>query len=349
MHEMADDTTAGGHAFWWRLLDNLFRRWGLFLIPVVAMGALGVVQAGNTVAQYQTAATLSVAANPLLPEQPVSGAEVGRRESVAGATSRTINERLGTDAFLSEVARQAGLGDAIDSGFLGLPAIRGRVWAGSSGQSLVRVNATWADPQTAHRLVLATIDEYRRFVADTVTTAAASAEEFWSEQLVQLQTDRDATEAELDEYVAGLPTLEGGSDYPATVELELNRLYNQIDSLQIEIGDVQRQVDTAVLTRTQQSASAGQSLSVIDPPVVPNAPESTLVRQAMTIVAFVLMGGVIAIAALFVTTLLDRTISSPVELMALPSVANVVTVPGPGRRRKPEPSPRQEEFTEAMS
>jgi hypothetical protein len=348
MVRMASEAMAGGsrplasgHAFWWRLGDNFFRRWWLFLVPVIAMGALGVMQARSTLELYRTTATLSVSTNPLLPDQPVRGAEVGLWETLAGATSRTVNERLGTDAFLGDVAEKAGLGDAIESGLLGLDVVRASVWASTSGDSLVRVNATWADPRTAHDLVVATIDEYRRFLGETVASAATSAEQFWSERLVQLEADRDEAEDALVRYISDLPVLEPGTDYPVTVQVEVNRLSGRLEALEAEVSDVEEQIDTAVLTRTQQTASAGESFSVIDPPVVPTAPESTFVRQAMSVVSFVLMGVVIAIAALVATTVLDRTISSPLELMAIPAIAQVVTVPaGRRRRRSAEPKSR---------
>ncbi|MAT06292.1 MAG: hypothetical protein CL424_14740 [Acidimicrobiaceae bacterium] len=330
---------AGGHAFWWRLCDNFFRRWWLFLLPVIVLGALGVTQARSTLQLYRTTATLSVSTNPLLPEQPVRGAEVGTWETLAAATSRTINERLGTDAFLSDVADGAGLGEAVEAGTLSLDVVRSSVWASASGDSLVSVNATWADPRTVNALAQSTVDEYRQFLGDTVARAATSAEEFWTERLVQLDADRDDAEGALVDYVAGLPALEPGEDYPVTVQVEVNRLSGRLEALEAEVSEVEGQIDTAVLTRTQQTASAGESFSVIDPPSVPASPESTVVRQAMTVVAFVLMGVVVAIAALLVTTVLDRTISSPFELMAVPTVATVVTVPARRRARStPEES-----------
>ena len=347
MAQMASEATAAagrplasGHAFWWRLADNFFRRWWLFLIPVLVMGVLGVRQASNTLELYRTTATLSVSTNPLLPDQPVRGAEVGVWETLAGASARTINERLGTDAFVASVAERAGFGDMATAGPEPLSIVRSSVWASTSGDSLVRVNATWGDPQTAHNLVVATIDEYRLFLGDTVARAATSAEEFWTERLDQVRADRDAAEQDMLGYIAGLPALEDGDDYPVTVQVEVNRLSGRLEALEAEVSSVEEQIDTAVLTRTQQTASAGESFAVIDPPRVPGAPDSTLVERAMTVLAFILMGLVISIAAIVVTTVLDRTISSPLEISAIPSVAQVVTVAAaPKRRSRSRPSP----------
>ena len=50
-----------GHAFWWRLTDNLFRRLGWFILPVVAMTMLGFLQASKTVEVFQSTGTLNAA------------------------------------------------------------------------------------------------------------------------------------------------------------------------------------------------------------------------------------------------------------------------------------------------
>src|SRR5688572_12866476 len=89
--------------FWWRLTDNLFRRLVLFLLPVVAMTMLGFLQASKTVPLYHAAGTLSTSTNPLIPDQGLNGVNPQFWESPAAALSRRLNERLGTNNFLSAV------------------------------------------------------------------------------------------------------------------------------------------------------------------------------------------------------------------------------------------------------
>jgi hypothetical protein len=105
---------SGGAAFWFRLTDNLFRRLGWWLLPVVGFTALGFVQAGNTIDQYRSSATLSAAENPLVGSPVVGAASAQWWETPAAATSRIINEQLRTDSFISTVAESAGLADAIE-------------------------------------------------------------------------------------------------------------------------------------------------------------------------------------------------------------------------------------------
>jgi len=319
--------SAGGRAFWWRLVDNLFRRLVLYALPVLVFGTIGVMQARSTLELYRSSATLSASTNPLLPETPVSGVDVQLWETPAAATSRIISERLGTNAFLEAVATDAGLGAALRNGSLTVDVIRASVWTSASGESILSVNATWADPQTAFQLVSATLDQYQAFLNETVASDTATAEAFWTDRLETLEPERDKAEDALTDYVAGLPELDDGEEYPATIQVQVNRLSGRLESVEAEIRTVEENIDFAKLTQNQQMSAAGKSFSLVDPPEVPGSPESTLVKKAMLVVAFAMMGAVVSIAALLITTVLDRGVSSAAELRAIPGVTQVATVP----------------------
>lgn len=325
----------GGRAFWWRLADNLFRRFVLFVLPIAIFGAVGVMQAMNTTALYRSSATLSASTNPLLPQTPVSGVDVQLWETPAAATSRIISERLSTNAFLEAVAEQAGLGEALESGAVTIDIVRASIWSSSGGESILSVNATWADAQTAYQLVEATLTQYAQFLNETVASDAAEAEEFFSGRLEALQVERDDAEGALTDFVDGLPPLAEGDDYPVTVQVQIDRLSGQLESIEAEMRSVEDRVDEAVLTRSQQTTAASNSFSVVDAPEVPGAPESTFMKKAMLVIAFALMGAVVAFAALVLTTALDHGVASVGELLALPGVSQVATVPPVAIGRRP--------------
>ena len=323
----ATRTTGVGRAFWWRLADNFFRRALWFALPVVAMTVVGVLQALNTTEVFRSSATMSVSDNPLLPEVAISGADARLWETPADATSRIISERLGTNAFITSVAQRAGLSEALESGALDLEVVRENVWSTADGDSILSIKATWADAETSYALVAATITEYERFLTETVASAASEAQAFWSARLTSLEEERLAAEDELAEYLADLPVLPDGVDPPVDVQLQLERLSDNLAAIETEIRSTDSRLDDAVLQQTQQTTEAGRSFTVIDEPEVPGSPESTLVQQAMLVIAFALMGAVISIAALLVTTALDQSIASVADLHSIPGVAQIVTVP----------------------
>lgn len=320
-------TNSRATAFWWRLVDNLFRRLLLFLLPIVALTALGVVQAGNELALYRSSATLSASSNPFLPEQQIAGTAAQFFETPAAALSRVINEQLRTDSFMQRVAEQAGVLDAVDAGLIDLDVVRASVWAGANGDSILRVNAQWAEPATSQRLVTATIDEFRAYLNETLAADARDAELFFTEQLDIYTEARDEAVQALDEYVKTLPDLGPDEEYPLSVQIELQRRSDEVSAASTRINDAETQIDEARLTQTQQASEASRILEVIDAPQAPTAPESTLVKKIITVISFAVLGAIIALTALAVTTLLEQNVASAADLLGISGIALVATVP----------------------
>lgn len=329
------------------MTDNLFRRLIWFLVPVIAMGALGVFQAMNTLEVYHSAATLSTSSNPLLPEQPGAGAGNTFWESPSAGTTKIINEQLQTDTFLTAVAEQAGLGDALEAGLVDIAVVRSSVWASSDGDSLLSVHAEWADGQTAYQLASAIVSQYQAFLTQTASSNATQAEAFYTSQLEDLAVERDTAEKALTDFAADLPTIDDDENYPMETQIELDQLEARLTTVQAKIAAAELNIDEARLSGAQQATEAGRSYKVIDEPKVPSAPISTLVKRGMLVIAFMLLGVVIAAAALLVTTVLDQSVSSTSDLLAMAGVVLVATVPPvrigahadrarrPARKRKP--------------
>jgi hypothetical protein len=318
---------AGGPAFWWRLTDNLFRRIGWFLLPVLAMTLIGFSQANKSGAMFFSSATLSASTNPLVPDQQLSGMTPQLWESPASATSRIINERLRTDDFLTKVARDAGLSNALDSGLLNLSAVRTGIWASADGDSILSVNARTSDPQLSYALVSATIDQFQKYVTDTAASDSTEAESFWTERLQQLQSQRDDAQQRLASFIDDLPKLAPGEERDIIDSTTLTRLNDRLSALDAQVDDATAKLDQASLQHTQQAAQATQRITVIDEPSVPAAAQSTLMKRITIVGSFMFLGVVISVAALLVTTVLDQTVASSRDLLGLEGIALVATVP----------------------
>jgi hypothetical protein len=343
---MLSEATAGdaqqssrAQAFWFRLTDNLFRRLGWYLVPVILMTLLGYMQANKTVELYRATGVLSASSNPLVPSQEISGVNSQFWESAADTTSRIINEQLRTDNFLSDVVEEAGLRPQVDAGLLDLGVVRASVWASPNGDSILSVNAEWNDPQISYALVNATIAAYQGYIAATAASDATQAEAFWAQQIDLVTRDRDEAEVALTEYLNALPPLAEDEDRPPAVQIESSRLQRRLDTLDARLDSAQARLDEATLTRVQQTSEAVRSLNVVDPPQIPTSPVSTFMKRVTLVASFMVLGGVIALAALLVTTVLDRSVSSPADLITLSGISLVATVPPvrmagafPGRR-----------------
>lgn len=314
-------------AFWWRLLDNLFRRIVWFLLPVLALTAVGVMQAGKTLELFESSGTMSATSNPLVPDQQttVTGAQFW--ETPAEATSRTINEQLRTDAFLLDVATRAGVAEAVEANVITLEVVRESVWAVDDGNSLVKVNATWADPTTAFALANGVIDTYFDFVASTVASDATEAEAFYMEQQPIYETRLAQAQADLDAFVASVTAPGADEQVQVVTDLQLSRLTAAVAAAETELAELETNIENAQLEVTLSRSEAGRSLTVIDAPAVPSNPESTIVQRAATVISFGLLGAVISLAILLLTTMFDKSVVSPADLAELKYVGSITVVP----------------------
>ncbi len=314
-------------AFWWRLTDNFFRRIIWLFLPVALFTVLGLYQASRTLELYQSTGVLSASSNPLVPTPQIGNSAPQWYETPAGAASRTINEQLRTDAFIESVAERAGLGEAVASGLVSLEVIRSSLWSYADGTSLVFVNASWADPQTTYGLADATIVSYQEFLADTVASQSSTAEAFYREQLSEYQLQVDAAQGDLDAFIDEVPESDDGSPRSVAVELQFSRLTDALTSAEAKVAAAEGQIEAAQLAVTQSKSEAGRSLTVIDDPKVPTTPQSTLMTRAMTVLSFILLGVVIVLGALLVGTVLDQSVASTSDLLAIDGVAFVAAVP----------------------
>ena len=323
----SDPQPSSASAFWWRLADNACRRWFLFLLPVVVFAGLGAYQSTQALEVYRADGRLNSTGNPLVPDAVVGGAPAQFWETPADITSRTLNEQLLTDSFVEDIAELAGLGPQLDTGFLGLGAIRANVWTSTSGSSLVTVSSTWGDPQTSLALVEATIAGYQEYISETVASDAREAVAFYSEQLVGLREEVDAANATLTEYVANLPELEDGEQIAYLDQLGLERLTDALTAAEARVLQTESEIEAAELNVRTAESDAGRSLTVIDPPEMPFAPESTIIDRVVTVISYTVLGIAVAAAALLVSTVLDRSIVSKRDLVALAGVSFVAEVP----------------------
>src|SRR3954471_17218033 len=109
-----DGAPGSAKRFWFRFLDGFFRRWPLFVLPLLLIIAVGVYQATKVSAKYQSTGSMNVASNPLLDSvTDARGTDVAYYETPAAATTRSINELLRTDQFINTVAKSAGLETAV--------------------------------------------------------------------------------------------------------------------------------------------------------------------------------------------------------------------------------------------
>lgn len=330
-----------------RMAESFFRRWPLYILPVVLLLGIGVVQARDAVADYQSVGVVSVVSNPLLGDlSTIQTSGANNYETPAGGTARTMNELLGTEGFLKDVAKRAGFGDAVATGALNLADIRAHVYAAANGYQLLQVVARWPQGQGAQNIAQATIDAYIAYVLQTHVAKAQDASDFWAARQATYEQNVAKAQQALQDYIADNPEPAVGERIESE-QLQINALTGAIDQAQQQAANAQNKKEDADLTAQELTTAAAQGLQVLDAPLVPGAPESVRKKQALTLAIYLVLGLMLATGLLLASTFLDRTVRAADDISTASGLAVIATVPtipalhrrkgsGDRGRKKPE-------------
>ena len=322
-----DVPISSGGDFSERLVESFFRRWFLYLAPVVLLAAVGVRSASGLEGEFESSARLSATSNPYVYQPDIRGTQIEYYESAASGTARLVNEQLQTDAFINDIAERAGLGDAVDSGLVTRGDIRSRVYASDSGRSNMSIRALWDDPNTALLLVEATMNGYREYLGDLAAADSSEAIEFWSKQKQDAVADVNLAEGELTSYVEQLPPLQAGEDRPTEQVLEIQRLNSAIDRALDAEREAQAAIDEAEFAAAQALSNSSRELLLIDPPTAATAPDSVRRDQIVAVAMFTLLGLVMSAAALILGTAADKSIRTRSQLISVHGTPTAVVIP----------------------
>jgi len=318
-----------------RMAESFFRRWLLYVLPIALLVGVGVLQARNVVADYQSIGVLSVVNNPLLGDlSTIQIAGANNYETPAGGTARTMNELLATDGFVDDVAERGGFSEGLATGAVSALDIRSHVSASANGYQLLTVVAKWPNAQGAQNIAQATIDAYIAYLLESQVAQSKDASAFWEARAAVYQDKVTEAQKDLQAYIADhpAPTVD---DRPESEQLEISNLTSAIDQAQALVTNAQTKKENADLTTQELSTEAGQGLQVLDAPMLPNAPESIRKKQALTLAIFLVLGFILAAALLLISTFLDRTVRAADDISTASGLSVIATVPTiPALRRR---------------
>ena len=298
----------------------------LYVIPILLFAAIGVASAARIQGEYASYAQLSASANPYIAQPTIRGTDIAYFETPASGTARLINEQLQTDSFIDDVAARAGLADAVENDVTLRNDLRARIGAGAVGNNNLTIDATWDDPETAFRLVDATIQGYSDYIVEVATIDSTEAVRFWTTRLDEAEADRAAAEDALQAYVGQLPEPLDGQRTTEEV-LAIQRLNSAIDAAIDSTDTAQTAIDDAEFAEVQARSESSRLLRVIDEPTVASAPTAVRRDQLISVAMFTLLGIVISLAALVLSTAIDRSIRSRSQLARLTGADAVAVIP----------------------
>jgi uncharacterized protein involved in exopolysaccharide biosynthesis len=296
-----------------RLLESFFRRWWLYLVPVVLLGVLGFMSVSGTKKKFESSGTFNVESSTVLSNLSGDNGQSNGYDTPAAATSKRINATLGTDQFIKDVASRAGIAGALTNGTITPAWIRSSLSSTTNGSNLVRVIAVNEDPQVAQRLASATIDAYTQSVIDSAASQSTAAVAFFDNLIKTYQTDVDNAQAKLDDYVKAHPAPAIGAR-PEDEQAEITRLTADLTEARNNYNGTVGKRQDAQLSVEQAKADMGQRMRLVDAPQIPAGPQPRLKSMVFGFGTFVALGVVLSIAAVVLATLMNHSVQTAADV-----------------------------------
>jgi uncharacterized protein involved in exopolysaccharide biosynthesis len=314
-----------------RLLENFFRRWWLYLLPIVLVAGFGLYKVKGMKDSFRSGGTVNVASATLLNElSDVRGNPSYGYDTPANATRNELLALLGTDQFATTVVGAAGLDDALASGQITLDTVRSSVTAYTTGSNLMRVVAVTESPVMSERLATAAIDEFTRLVLDSEVADSTAAEAFYADLAASYEDDVQTARQGLDSYLLANPSPTPPLERPDDQLAEIARLTNVLEQAEARYTGALGKSEDARLSIEQATADVNQRLRVVDPPQQPFGPEPKRKAMVMTFATFLALGALLSIATLVIGMMLDHTVRTPADLRDRLGLRVLAVVPDAG-------------------
>lgn len=294
-----------------RLLDSFFRHPILHLLPIVVAGAAGVAYVSSQPPEYRSVGVVLVDEETFLGEQlGVRGADLDF-QTPAGRAANELGSLFSTDSFTSMVAMELGLAEA-DERITSDEAdeLRSAVGSYTTGDNLLNVWAESEVPAEAQALASAAVRSYVQWQVDTEVGDSEAAEEFLATLVDEYALEVDRAEADLEAFLRDFPEPLVG-DRSVIEQRDLDEFSSALERAE---DRYQQAVDAraeAALATEQSLAEVNRRFRLIDEPLLPSRPTDGLRVAAVTVLAFLVLGGIATGATVVLGALLDTTVRFP--------------------------------------
>lgn len=308
------------------LLETFFRRPVVYLLPLLLLLAFGVYTAMNAEDEYQSVGVLHASSGSLLSELTGDTPSFGY-ERPSTVTARTINDMMGTTAFLNDVVAGADLAPAIEAGMLTEDDIRQAVTARPHGDNLVAVVAVTTDPNRSQVLADATLGAFVRYVVTNDILDATVRIDTYETLRDQDLAAYEAARAELDQYLTDHPWSGDPNLRPIDQQLQIGLLQESVSRADEIYRASDDAVDSAQIAADVAETVVERQLRIVDEPEVAGTPLAGMRAAAMTVGMFFILGLVLSAALVVLATVMDRTMRTPGDVEAKFGVDAIAVLP----------------------
>lgn len=330
-----------------RILESYFRHRWLYLLPIVLMTALGVVFVLLTKPTYTAKGVLYVETQSYLAtltDLRESGASWWT--TPAESVNQEISELLQTDAFIRAIIQRTSLEEEMDGGSAVVDALieetRRNVWPSPLGNNQLQVNAVHEDPEIAYQIVTAVIEGYLQWRVNADLAESEVAQSFFSDLIETYSVNLAAAREAMRDYVEAHPVPLRG-DRPAEEAMEISRLQGEIDLAASRYATALDKEEETRLAMAQIESDARQTYFLIDAPTIPDTPDTSLRKLALSGGIFTVVGVFLSAGLIVGVALIDRSFRFPIDVinrLDLPVLTMVpeATIPSANAERQPAAS-----------
>lgn len=327
-----------------RILESYFRHRWLYLLPIVLMTALGVVFVLLTKPTYTAKGVLYVETQSYLAtltDLRDSGASWWT--TPAESVNQEISELLQTDAFIRAIIQRTSLEEEMDGGSAVVDTLieetRRNVWPSPLGNNQLQVNAVHEDPEIAYQIVTAVIEGYLQWRVNADLAESEVAQSFFSDLIETYSVNLAAAREAMRNYVEAHPVPLRG-DRPAEEAMEISRLQGEIDLAASRYATALDKEEETRLAMAQIESDARQTYFLIDAPTIPDTPDTSLRKLALSGGIFTVVGVFLSAGLIVGVALIDRSFRFPIDVinrLELPVLTMVpeAAIPSANAERQP--------------
>lgn len=312
-----------------RILESYFRRRWLYLLPTVFMLALGVAYTTYLPPAYQVEATIYVEQETLLSSLTSFQDRGLAYVTPAQATVGELIQLFQSDAVVRAIIEQTDLEAEMSGGPKVVEEIiaeaRDAIWPQELGNNLVLITARHEDPQIAYQFVSSTIDTYIQWKTNIARNESVAAQSFFVELVETYRSQVEPERKALDDYLIAHPPPLAGLRPPIEVAA-IDRLQAAITLAEERLRVAENNEENARLALIQAESDIKQSYLVVDAPIVPHEPETSLKTVVLGPAIFLAVGLFLSIGGIVGGAVLDRSVRLPADVkheLGLPLLAVV--------------------------
>jgi uncharacterized protein involved in exopolysaccharide biosynthesis len=321
-----------------RLFDSYFRHRWLNLLPLVLM--LGMAGAYFQLAekQYVSRGRLYVQKSSLLPsltQIPVDGVSWQSPTQVA---VNEFNELALTEAFIRSVIQKTDLEANMSAGpeavQKAIEDFRTKLSVVSVGDNIIEVSVKHKDPKLAQQLASAVIEAYSLWKLNGDRQESAVAQAFFASVIPGYQEDLQKVRDQFETFLKQHPIPLRG-ERPAEEQIEVDRLQSAVASSAARVENALEKEESARLSQTQAESSVRQDYLLIDAPIVPLKPETSLKERATGPAIFIIIGLLLSLGGIIGGVLLDRSFRFPLDVATSLDLPVLAIIPDVSRMIQP--------------